>query len=91
MEATDFKGMSLVEKLKEIEKVLDEEIRPMLAADGGSLEVVDIKDSDGYTDIYINYLGACRGCAASTTGTLYAIQNYLNQRVDDSIRVFPVG
>ncbi len=90
MEAKTFKEMSLVQKLKEIEKVLDEDIRPMLAADGGSLEVVDVKESDGFTDIYINYLGACHGCAASKTGTLYAIQNYLNEKIDDSIRVFPI-
>ncbi|MCX7821575.1 MAG: iron-sulfur cluster assembly scaffold protein [Brevinematales bacterium] len=90
MEAKTFKEMSLVQKLKEIEKVLDEDIRPMLAADGGSLEVVDVKDNGGFTDIYINYLGACHGCAASKTGTLYAIQNYLNEKIDESIRVFPI-
>lgn len=88
--ATDFKSMSLVQKLKAVEKVLNEEVKPMLAADGGSLEVVDIKDSEGFTDIYINYMGACRGCPASRTGTLYAIQNYMNEKLDESIRVLPV-
>ncbi len=87
----DFKGMGVVQKLKAIEKVLENEIKPMLAADGGSLEVVDIKDNEGFTDIYINYMGACRGCPASTTGTLYAIQNYLNEKLDDKIRVLPVA
>ncbi len=90
METKKFKEMSLVQKLKEVEKVLDEDIRPMLAADGGSLEVIDIKENNDFTDIYINYLGACHGCAASKTGTLYAIQNYLNEKVDKSIRVFPI-
>ncbi len=91
VDTTDFKKMSVVQKLKAIEKVLEEEIRPMLAADGGSLEIVDIKDGEGHTDVYINYLGACRGCAASKTGTLYAIQNYLNEKLDETIRVTPVG
>lgn len=86
----DFASMSVVQKLKAIEKVLEDEIKPMLAADGGSLEIVDIKDEDGYTDVFINYLGACRGCAASTTGTLYAIQNYLVEKLSDKIRVQPV-
>lgn len=90
METKDFKSMSIVQKLKAIEKVLDEEVKPMLAADGGSLEVVDIKESEGFTDLYINYIGACQGCPASRTGTLYAIQNYLNEKVDASIRVLPV-
>ncbi len=90
METKDFKSMSLVQKLKAIEKVLEQEIKPMLANDGGSLEVVDIKDSEGYADVYINYIGACRGCPASKNGTLFAIQNYLNEKVDDTIRVLPV-
>lgn len=90
MEAKSFKEMSLVQRLKSIEKVLDEDIRPMLAGDGGSLEIIDIKDNDGFTDVYISYMGACQGCPASKTGTLYAIQSFLNQKLDDSIRVFPV-
>jgi len=90
LNAKDFKSMSVVQKLKAIEKILDEDIKPMLAADGGSLEVVDIKESEGFTDLYINYIGACQGCPASRTGTLYAIQNYLNEKLDASIRVLPV-
>jgi len=90
MKSSSFKGMGIVQKLKAIEKVLDEEIKPMLAADGGNLEIVDLKESEGHTDLYINYVGACRGCPASTTGTLYAIQNYLDEKVDGSIRVLPV-
>jgi len=90
LNAKEFKSMSIVQKLKAIEKILDEDIKPMLAADGGSLEVVDIKESEGFTDLYINYIGACQGCPASRTGTLYAIQNYLNEKLDASIRVLPV-
>lgn len=86
----DFKSMSLVQKFKAIEKVMNDEIKPMLASDGGSLEIIDVKDTDGNVDVFINYLGACHGCAASTTGTLYAIQNYLHQKLDDSIRVMPI-
>ncbi len=88
--AKDFKSMSLVQKLKAVEKILDDEIRPMLANDGGSLEIVDIKDAEGLSNVYINYIGACRGCPSAKTGTLYAIQNYLNEKVDESIRVLPV-
>lgn len=86
----DFKKMTLIQKHNAIEKVLTEEVRPMLAADGGSLEVVDIKENADKTDVYIRYLGACHGCPSATTGTLYAIQAYLSQKVDDSIRVLPI-
>jgi len=89
-ETKDFKVMTIIQKHNAIEKVLKDEIRPMLANDGGSLEVVDIKDNEGKTDLYIRYLGACHGCPSATSGTLYAIQNFLNQKLDESIRVFPI-
>lgn len=90
VEPKDFKSMGLVQKLKAVEKSLEAEVKPMLAADGGSLEVVDIRDNEGFSDLFVRYMGACRGCPASQTGTLYAIQNYLNEKLDKSIRVFPV-
>ncbi len=90
VEPKDFKSMSLVQKLKSVEKSLEAEVKPMLVADGGNLEVVDIRDNEGFSDVFVRYLGACRGCPASHTGTLYAIQNYLNEKLDKSIRVFPV-
>ncbi len=91
MKTISFKDMGVVQKLKAIEKILEDEIKPMLEADGGSMEIVDLKESDGHTDVYINYIGACRGCPASTTGTLYAIQNYLDEKLDGSIRVLPIS
>jgi NifU-like protein len=90
VEPKDFKSMSLVQKLKAVEKTLEAEIKPMLAADGGSLEIVDIKDNGEYSDVYVRYMGACRGCPAAQTGTLSAIQNYLEEKLDKSIRVLPV-
>lgn len=87
----EFAQMTTVQKLKAVDKVIDEQIRQMLIMDGGNLEVIDIRDSsDGHTDIYIRYLGACSGCAASSTGTLFAIESVLQQHLDSSIRVFPV-
>lgn len=89
-EPQDFKSMTIVQKLKAVEKIMEEEIRPMLAGDGGSVEIVDIKEAEGETLVYINYLGACVGCASASTGTLYAIQNYINRKLDEDIRVLPV-
>ncbi|OHD56357.1 MAG: iron-sulfur cluster assembly scaffold protein NifU [Spirochaetes bacterium GWF1_51_8] len=89
-ETKDFKSMTVVQRLKKIESVLEAEIKPILAQDGGSLEVVDIKDEDGKTIVYINYLGACQGCPGAQTGTLMAIQQFLHEKVDESIIVEPV-
>ncbi|MCB4762093.1 MAG: NifU family protein, partial [Sulfurovum sp.] len=41
-------------------------------------------------DIYIRYLGACNGCASASTGTLFAIENILKEKLDSSIRVLPI-
>ena len=85
-----FAEMTLVQKLKKVEAVLDENIRQMLIMDGGNMEVLDIKENGGNIDIYIRYLGACSGCASSSTGTLYAIEATLKEKLDESIRVLPI-
>ncbi|MCU0236117.1 MAG: iron-sulfur cluster assembly scaffold protein [Acidobacteria bacterium] len=89
-EARDFASMNLIQKHRAIEKALDEKIRPALAADGGSLEVVDIREAEGTAHVYIRYLGACRGCISSTRGTLQFIENMLHQELSASIRVIPL-
>ncbi|OQX74377.1 MAG: iron-sulfur cluster assembly scaffold protein NifU [Campylobacteraceae bacterium 4484_4] len=89
-EQVPFAQMTLVQKLKAVEKALDENIRQMLIMDGGNLEVLDIKEGGGHIDIYIRYLGACSGCASSATGTLYAIEAVLKEKLDPNIRVLPI-
>lgn len=86
-----FNDMTIVQKIKAIEGVIDENIRPMLVMDGGNLDIVDVREEEqGGTVVYIRYLGACVGCASSSTGTLYAIESVLKQKLDVSIRVLPV-
>lgn len=89
--ALSFKEMTMVQKAKAIDKVIDENIRPMLMMDGGNLEILDIKDTDdGHLDVYIRYLGACSGCASGVTGTLFAIESTLQEKLDQHIRVLPI-
>ncbi len=86
----DFEKMTLVQKIKAIDTVVDENLRQFLIMDGGNMEVVDVKDGEEYIDIYIRYLGACNGCASSTTGTLFAIENTLKEKLSSRIRVLPI-
>ena len=90
LDGGDFENMTLIMKLKAVEKVIDENIRQMLMMDGGNMEILDIKEGDKYIDIYIRYLGACSGCAASSTGTLFAIENILKEKLSSNIRVLPI-
>jgi NifU-like protein len=89
-ENVSFAKMTLVQKLKAVDRVIDENIRQMLIMDGGDMEILDIKENGANIDIYIRYLGACSGCASSSTGTLFAIENILKDKLDENIRVLPI-
>lgn len=86
----DFKNITKEEKLRLIENVLDEDIRPMLVMDGGNMEILDLVDSHPHYDLYIRYLGACSGCSSGSMGTLYAIESILQGKVSENIRVLPI-
>ncbi|HHO65913.1 MAG TPA: iron-sulfur cluster assembly scaffold protein NifU [Epsilonproteobacteria bacterium] len=86
----DFAKMTIVQKIKAVDKVVDDNIRQMLIMDGGDMEILDIKENGVNFDIYIRYLGACNGCASSSTGTLFAIENILKEKLDENIRVLPI-
>jgi len=85
-----FKEMTLEEKRAAIDAIIEENIRQMLVMDGGDMEILDIKENGEDTDIYIRYLGACNGCASASTGTLFAIEGILKQKLDKNIRVIPL-
>jgi NifU-like protein len=86
----DFENMTLVQQIKAVDAIVDENVRQFLIMDGGNMEVIDIKKSDDYIDVYIRYLGACNGCASSSTGTLYAIEATLKEKLSTKIRVLPI-
>jgi NFU1 iron-sulfur cluster scaffold homolog, mitochondrial len=70
-------------KLREIEAILDERIRPYLAGDGGWLEVVELTPDT----LRIRYEGACGSCPSSLTGTLMAIENMIREEIDPNLTV----
>src|SRR4030095_4188769 len=65
-------------KVREIEAILDERIRPYLAGDGGWLEVVELAGST----LRIRYEGACGSGPSSLSGTLSAIENMIKEEID---------
>ncbi|HHD75916.1 MAG TPA: iron-sulfur cluster assembly scaffold protein NifU [Campylobacterales bacterium] len=92
MESGDnaFDKMTIVQRIKFVDNVVESDIRPMLVMDGGDMEIVDIKENLPHYDLYIRYLGACSTCSTGSTGTLYAIESVLQTKVDANIRVFPI-
>jgi len=71
------KPLTAVQKIARIQQALDEEIRPLLIADGGDVELFDV-DGDR---VLVTLQGACGGCASSTETLKYAIEAKLRERV----------
>ena len=71
------------ELLKQINKILDERVRPALAGDGGGLQVLGV---EGYK-VKIHYQGACGSCPTAITGTLMAIEGLLRRDLHPAIEV----
>lgn len=69
-------------RLQEINKMLDEQVRPYLLADGGGLKVLGLEDNT----LKVHYQGACGTCPTATSGTLYAIESMV-RRIDPDITV----
>lgn len=61
----------------EVERAI-EEIRPVLMADGGDIELVDVTD-DGVVKIRLK--GTCAGCPFSMMTVRYHVERYLRFRV----------
>jgi len=71
---------------KEVEKVMEECVRPELRKEGGDIEIIDIKD----TLIYCRLAGACAGCEAAGQTLKMMVEQTLKDLVDDRIRVIQV-
>jgi NifU-like protein len=78
--------MSPFKFAKEIERVIDSEVRPMLQRDGGDLEIIDIKD----TVVYCRLQGACATCVGSSHTLKLMVEQALKDTVDQRIRVVAV-
>ncbi|WP_066380204.1 Fe-S cluster assembly protein NifU [Anabaena sp. CA = ATCC 33047] len=72
-----------VQKIALIQKVLDEEVRPVLIADGGDVELYDI-DGD---IVKVVLQGACGSCPSSTATLKIAIESRLRDRISPNLVV----
>lgn len=81
-----FASMTLVEKIRRIEKVLEEDVRPKLNMDGGSVELVDL---EGNT-VKVRLLGMCSGCMGASMTINNLIQKTLREKADEALNVVRV-
>ncbi len=82
----EFDMLPKKDKIKIINEVIDETIRPGLARDGGGLEILDLDEANV---LKIKYQGACGSCPSSTTATLNYISNLLQNKVSPNLTVMP--
>lgn len=87
----DFNAMGMVQKVKSIESILEEYIRPTLKADGGDVELIDVQDNgENKYDIYIKYQGECQSCSMNATTTLTGMEEMLKFKLKADLRVLVV-
>ena len=79
----DWDDIGLFEKVRRIEEVLDNDIRPMLASDGGGMDLVDLREKE----LVVQYNGACGSCSSSIGGTLYFVEDTLNAKLGTSLKI----
>jgi len=78
-----YSPLTTLQKIALIQQVLDQEIRPVLQADGGDVELFDINGDR----VQVVLKGACDGCASSTETLKNSIEAQLRQRVLPSLTV----
>ncbi len=77
------KKLTPVQQIALIQKVLDEEVRPVLIADGGDVELYDVEGDK----VKVLLQGACGSCSSSTATLKIAIESRLKERINQNIVV----
>ena len=63
----------------DIEKIIDEKVRPAVARDGGDIKFKDFKDGI----VTVNLQGSCSDCPSSTITLKQGVQNLLTHYIPD--------
>ena len=69
-----------------VEKVIDESVRPILKADGGDIELVDV--SEGVVKVRLT--GACSGCPMSAATLKQGVEKYIKQQIPEIKEVIAI-
>lgn len=66
-----------------VEKIIEEDIRPKVKADGGDIELVEVDDDI----VKVKLLGACAGCPMSAMTIKSSVEQELKSQIDEIDRV----
>ena len=76
-------GMTNVQRMQKVMQVLEDEVKPRLAADGGNIELVDV---DGHR-VLVALRGQCSSCRSRTVTLTDLVEKILREQVDPEIVV----
>ncbi|MCC6573687.1 MAG: Fe-S cluster assembly protein NifU [Planctomycetes bacterium] len=76
-------NLTQLERMKLVQEVLDRDVRPGLAMDGGDMELVDIQG----TRVFVQLHGHCVSCSSSTATMRFFVEDKLRELVDPAIEV----
>jgi Fe-S cluster biogenesis protein NfuA len=60
---------------EQVEKEIDEKIRPGLMMDGGNINIVKVEDNT----VYVELEGACHGCPGAAMTLQYGVERILRE------------
>ncbi|TLN06069.1 Fe-S cluster assembly protein NifU [bacterium] len=81
------KNLTNLQRISLIKKVIDEELRPALQADGGDLELIDVAAKT----VIVSLRGACTNCPSAQFTLKDGVQARLREVVDPEIEVIEEG
>ena len=65
-----------------------EQLRPLLQADGGDIELVSADEATGKVSVRLH--GACRGCPGAQQTLKLGVERHLQEKVPQVTEVVPV-
>ena len=69
-----------------VSNIIETKISPMLAKDGGAIQLLQIKDGK----IYVQLQGACVGCAASGSTLKFIVEKELRTAIHPNLEIVNV-
>lgn len=67
---------------RQIQKVIEAQINPMVASHGGRIDLIDYVDKN----VFIEMSGGCQGCSASSATLRQGVERILREAFGDDVK-----
>ncbi|XPV67911.1 MAG: NifU family protein [Halarcobacter sp.] len=69
-----------------VSSIIEKKIAPMLAKDGGAIQLIDILDGK----VYVQLQGSCVGCSASSSTLKFIVEKELKTAIHPDLMIINV-